>query len=78
VISKEKNEFHLVNPSTHGYSGTVVVHNVELFRKSTLTDFMMGGYSIHLAAAIDFTSSNGALDSEDSLHFVSNDGFNTY
>ena len=50
----------------------LVFENFELYDKPTFLDYLKSGWQIKLTGAIDFTSANGKLDSNVSLHNLDN------
>ena len=60
------------------FVGNVIVHAAKVFEKPTFEAYVEGGLEIHLAAAIDFTGSNGSPESPTSLHYVAPGGASPY
>ncbi|XP_039646409.1 copine-3-like isoform X2 [Perca fluviatilis] len=59
-------------------SGIIVVKKCKIVKEYTFLDYIMGGCQINFTIAIDFTGSNGAPSSPQSLHYINPQGYNEY
>lgn len=50
--------------------GSLQVEHLEIIKKPTFFDYLRSGWQISLQVAIDYTGSNGAYTSPDSLHYL--------
>ena len=56
------------NPKKFANSGFLIFTHFDLVRKPTFLDYIAGGCSLNLVAAVDFTASNMHPSHRDSLH----------
>jgi hypothetical protein len=60
-------------------SGTVFVDYIKIDRHYSMLDYLRGGIEISFLACIDYTASNGSVESPNSLHYISpHGGYNEY
>ena len=53
-----------------GGSGTAVFEQFDLVEVPTFVEYLMGGWQISFAVAIDFTASNQPQNNPNSLHYM--------
>ena len=68
LLSKSNHRFDLRN-AQNVVIGTLSFDNVRFQKKPSFVDYLMSGWNINLACAIDFTASNGDLSDPKSLHW---------
>mmetsp|Transcript_4449 Transcript_4449/g.10336 ORF Transcript_4449/g.10336 Transcript_4449/m.10336 type:complete len:774 (-) Transcript_4449:62-2383(-) len=58
--------------------GTLIIENVEVVKKYSFLDYILGGLEIALVVGIDFTRSNGDPVDPESLHYFNDEDPNEY
>ncbi|CEP03752.1 C2 domain-containing protein [Plasmodiophora brassicae] len=80
-LDRTANTLALTNPNKsrrgarYKNTGFLVFRKVHIYRDPSFLDYIMGGLTVRLMVAIDFTASNGDPSFPDSLHYIdSNNG----
>eukprot|EP00762_Andalucia_godoyi_P005362 ANDGO_06744.mRNA.1 hypothetical protein len=68
--NEEKNAKQQKKGKKYEGSGSIVIQNVQFCREYSLVDFLRAGYEISAVVGIDFTGSNLAPTSSQSLHYI--------
>ena len=58
--------------------GEISFENIWIEKKVSFLDYIFGGCEMSLHLGIDFTASNGRVNEETSLHYLSNGSLNQY
>ncbi|KAL4434860.1 hypothetical protein ABPG74_021199 [Tetrahymena malaccensis] len=76
-LNKGKREFILTNPKIKK-PGTIVLARYEYVEKPTFLQYIRGNTQLNLMVAVDFTASNGAVSTPESLHYMNPQVMNQY
>lgn len=72
-------KFILYNPEkSKSNTGAIVIEKFDLIDEGSFIDYLRQGMRINLTIAIDYTSSNGLITNNNSLHYLSSESKNEY
>lgn len=66
----DKRNFNVLNANGGDTNGRLIFRNFEKFERPSFVDYLRSGWQIGLTIAIDYTASNGAPSTPQSLHYL--------